>query len=354
MRDIELKTSSGVCAVHCGGGAFDKYVPAIAARQCFVVTDRDVFAYFRNLLWEKFGDDFAVYIMPAGESGKSFSTLKAILAEMLKAGMKRGCTVVAFGGGVVGDVAGLAASLYMRGVRLVQIPTTLLAQVDSCVGGKTAVDFGGIKNLVGTFYQPEEVIADPRFLRTLAQREIRCGMGEIIKYAALDAEFFCLLKSRGAADPAFWEDMVYKCLSLKAKIVEEDEFDSKGIRKFLNAGHTTGHAFEEFYGKKSHGEYVLTGMFYEAYIAEKLGLGDKSYLAELRKLIFKVLKAPSFTDVRSAAELALNDKKNYGSDVVLVAPAAPGKCVEIKLPFDKYAEFLNECSENLKRSRKIC
>lgn len=355
MKDIALKTSAANCVIHCGDGTFEKYIRGIAERQCFVVTDRDVFAYYRSLLWEKFGDDFHVYIMPAGESSKNFTTLKTILSEMLKAGMKRNCTVVAFGGGVVGDVAGLAASLYMRGVRFAQIPTTLLSQADSCVGGKTAIDFGGIKNLVGTFYQPEEVIADPRFLSTLTERDLRSGLGEIIKCASLNAEMFEILKNRAnfcGAD--FLEDMVFRCLSLKAGIVEEDEHDLKGIRKFLNAGHTTGHAFEEFYRKKSHGEYVLTGMYYEAYIAEKLDTGDKNYFKELKNLISQVIKVPALSDIEKAAELALCDKKNSDGDVTVIAPSSLGKCSELKLAFKRYSELLKECSESLKGGSVVC
>lgn len=352
MREIKLETAYGTCAVHCGRGAFEKYVPEIAARQCFVVTDRDVFAYYRHLLWQTFGDDFSVYIMPAGESSKNFTTLKGILSEMLKSGMRRDCTVVAFGGGVVGDVAGLAASLYMRGSRFVQIPTTLLSQVDSCVGGKTSIDFGGIKNLVGTFYRPEAAIVDPRFLSTLTDRDIRCGLGEIIKCASLDAGIFKILEENpDRQDGDFWEDISFRCLKLKADIVREDEFDLKGIRKALNTGHTTGHAFEEYYRKKTHGEYVLIGMYYEAYIAEKLNTGDKNYLKRLKNLILKVIKIPSFSDAEEAARLAMSDKKNSDGNITLIAPAYEGECREIKLPFERYAQFLRECSDSLKGTR---
>lgn len=348
MKKITIKTPSAECIVHCGAGVFEKHIAEISSRQCFVVTDRNVFAYYRHLLWEKFGDDFKVYIMPAGEPGKSLTTLKAILQEMLNCGMKRCCTVVAFGGGAVGDVAGLAASLYMRGVKLVQIPTTLLAQADSCIGGKTAIDFGGIKNLVGTFYQPETVIADPRFLSTLSEREIRCGLGEMVKCASLSGEIFKIFSERrDFKDINFLEDMIFRCLTLKAGIVERDEEDLKGIRNTLNSGHTTGHSLEEFYGKKSHGEYVLIGLFYEAYISEKLGTGDKNYLKELKELIMKIIKVPPFSGIEKAAELAANDKKNCDGDITIIAPCSAGVCREIKLPLTEYAQLLKECSDGL-------
>ena len=195
MKDLTLCAASAKSVIHCGAGAFNTFAPDLAKRQIYVVTDSNVFAIYRHLMWQTFGDNFPVTILPAGEGSKTYNNLIAILKDMLSAGMKRNCTIVAFGGGVIGDIAGLAASLYMRGVRLVQIPTTLLSQVDSSVGGKTAVDMGGVKNVIGTFYQPEEVIADPMFLKTLTDREIRCGLGEIIKYGALNSEIFTKLKA---------------------------------------------------------------------------------------------------------------------------------------------------------------
>lgn len=350
MEEIILNATLNKCKIICGEGAFEKYVPAIAARRCFIITDRDVFAYYRNLLWEVFGDNAPIYIMTAGESAKSFSTLKAVLGEMLNAGVNKDFTVVSFGGGVVGDVAGLAASLYMRGLDLVQIPTTLLAQADSSVGGKTAIDFGGVKNLIGSFYQPVEVISDPRFLSTLTDREIRCGLGEIIKCAALDGEILEGIKAaRNLKDPAFLEWAAYKCAKLKARIVEEDEFDRNGARRALNLGHTTGHAFEEFYGKRSHGEYVMIGMYYEMYIAEKLGTGDKNYFEELKKLICGRIKVPSFEDIEVAVTRALSDKKNRGDKVTVIVPRSAGKCSALELTPQKYLSLLEECSASLGR-----
>ena len=157
--------------IHCGEGAFSEYAPRIMGRK-FIVTDSNVLRLYSRLIKETFADS-PIFVLPAGERSKTLSKLTEILSAMADAGIKRDCTVIALGGGVVGDIAGLAASLYMRGVKLVQIPTTLLAQVDSSVGGKTAVDFKHIKNLIGSFYQPQEVIVDPMFLKTLPAREIR-------------------------------------------------------------------------------------------------------------------------------------------------------------------------------------
>ena len=147
--------------------------------------------------------------------------------------MERGCRVIAFGGGVVGDIAGLAAALYMRGVRLVQIPTTLLAQVDSSVGGKTAIDFKRVKNLIGTFYQPEEVIVDPMFLKTLPKREIRCGLGEIIKYGALNKGIYEKLSKNSDKlnDFDFLEEISADCIRHKAEIVSGDRSEERRVGK---------------------------------------------------------------------------------------------------------------------------
>ena len=349
MKDIILKTSSN-SAIHCGAGAFQTYAPKLKDRQIYVVTDSNVFAIYRKLMWQTFGDDFSATIISAGESSKTYNNLFKILKDMLNAGMRRGCTVVAFGGGVVGDIAGLAASLYMRGAHLVQIPTTLLSQVDSSVGGKTAVDMCGVKNAVGTFYQPEEVIVDPLFLKTLPEKEIRCGLGEIIKYGALNGQIFNKLKENESnlKNFAFLEDITYDCILHKAKVVEQDEHDLNGIRKTLNLGHTTGHAFELFFRRKSHGEYVLIGMAYELYIAQKLGICGGQYAKDLYNLILCALKnVPTYDDLEKAAAFALHDKKNEDDNVSLIVPKCLGQSAEIKLTLNEYIGYLKEYKETL-------
>lgn len=350
MKDLILRAQSAESIIHCGAGAFEKYAEELAKRQIYIVTDSNVFAIYRHLMWRTFGNNFPVTILPAGESSKTYNNLIAILKDMLKSGMKRTCTVIAFGGGVVGDIAGLAASLYMRGVRLVQIPTTLLSQVDSSVGGKTAVDMGGVKNVIGTFYQSEEVIADPLFLKTLTDREIRCGLGEIIKYGALDFEIFNKLKAneKNLTDLNFLEEITFDCIAHKAKVVSEDERDLSGKRKTLNLGHTTGHALELFYRKKSHGEFVLIGMFYELYIAEKLNICGGQYAEDIKKLILSVLKKiPVYENIEEASAYAVYDKKNEDGNVSLIVPKRAGECAEIKLALTEYTNLLKECASSL-------
>lgn len=354
MIDIQINTNvnTSKSVIHCGEGAFDKYAPALKGRQLFIVTDTNVFGYYRQLMWKTFGNDVPVKVLPAGESSKTQRYLTEILQAMVDADMKRGCTVIAFGGGVVGDIAGLAASLYMRGVHIVQIPTTLLSQVDSSVGGKTAVDFKKVKNLIGTFYQPEEVIVDPRFLQTLPAREIRCGLGEIIKYGALDSGIYqkLLNNSSNLTDLKFLDEITADCIRHKADVVTKDEHDLNGLRKTLNLGHTTGHAFELYYKRKSHGEFVLIGTYYELYIAKALGIGGGQYYENLISLIKAVIKTiPAYDDVERAALMAKFDKKNSGDgEISIIAPKTEGESTEIILKTQEYVKLITECRNKLK------
>ena len=342
MTEITLNTFSCKSVIHCGDGALAEYAPRLKGSK-FIVTDTNVYNLYSAIIGLYF-QGAPVFVITAGERSKTLSTLTRILNAMADAGLKRDCTVVAFGGGVIGDIAGLAASLYMRGVNLVQIPTTLLSQVDSSVGGKTAVDFKNVKNLLGTFYQPQDVIVDPLFFKTLPLREIRCGLGEIIKYAALDENIYqeLLNNAENLFDLGFLGSIVTDCIRHKVCIVSSDERDLNGIRKSLNLGHTTGHALELYYRRKSHGEYVLAGMYYELYIAEKLHIGGGEYYSNLRALIKKVIKVPAYGDIEKAARFALMDKKNSGDKVSLIVPKREGQSAELLLGFDEYVRLLKE------------
>ena len=355
MKSLVIDTPSSNSTIYCGNGAFAERTVALAQKKLFIVTDSNVFRLYKAHIQGAFGNA-PIYVLPAGEHSKNYSQLLKILSAMLSAGVTRSYTVVAFGGGVVGDIAGLAASLYMRGVNLVQIPTTLLAQVDSSVGGKTAVDFKGVKNIIGAFYQPSEVIVDPLFLRTLPRREVRCGLGEIIKYGALDAEIYKKLKNNSNAlfSEEFIEGITYDCIVHKAAVVCADERDTGGRRKTLNLGHTTGHAFELYYKRKSHGEFVLIGMYYEIFIAKQLGQCDVDYAESLVKLIKKVLPSiPAYADAQKAALFAKYDKKNTQTSLIsLIAPKCEGESVEITLPAERYCALIAQCAEQLDQRRK--
>lgn len=351
MTEIKLSTNTAESVIHCGSGAFSAFASELKDRRLFIVTDKNVYKNYSNLLSETFGGA-PVKVIPAGERNKNIRRLTEILQSMTDSGMKRNGTVIAFGGGVVGDIAGLAASLYMRGVKLVQIPTTLLSQVDSSVGGKTAVDFNNVKNLLGTFYQPEQVIVDPRFLSTLPSREIKCGLGEIIKYGALDKNIYekLLKNSDNLYDFEFLEEITADCIRCKADVVLNDERDLNGIRKTLNLGHTTGHAFELYYGGKSHGEFVLIGAYYEMFIAEALKSGGGRYFENLLSLIKKVIKKiPAYADIEKAALFAKFDKKNEAdAKISLIVPKSEGECRELVIGIDDYISLLAECRDAIK------
>lgn len=362
IREIVLNTGISESIITCGEGALQSFASSFDGKvdrdsdrgKVVVVTDSNVFKLYESVIKSTFGKEVGIFVLKAGEKSKTYKNLLSIIEFMLKSGLKRNGLVVAFGGGVVGDIAGLAASLYMRGVKLIQVPTTLLSQVDSSVGGKTAVDFGEVKNLIGTFYQPQRVIVDSMFLDTLPKRELRCGLGEIVKYAALNEEIYQILKGNlnKFFKKSFLESITYHCIMHKKRVVEGDERDSGGERKSLNLGHTTGHAFELKYGKKSHGEYVLIGMYYELYIAVQRHICGGQYAQTLQKMILKVLKdIPEFSDVESAACLAVFDKKNTDENISLIVPKQEGVYEELKLPISEYISYLSTVNQNIKEQK---
>ena len=342
MKTITLKTPSMQGDIYIGREAVESRLPILTAGQMnFVVTDSNVYALYAEW-FKRYFLDAEIFVLPAGEENKNFSCLQAILEKMAGAGMRRTSRLFAVGGGVVGDIAGLAAALYMRGISYVQIPTTLLAQVDSSVGGKTAVDLGGIKNVVGAFYQPCEVLIDPAFLSTLPDREVKCGLGEIVKYAALNGEVFDLMKdNRGRwTDLDFLENLITACVELKAHVVERDEKET-GERRSLNVGHTTGHAIELSMGL-SHGECVLYGMLLETKMAMSAGVCEETYGAELLSLIedaiaLKPVQRLDFSTIPLMAEKARLDKKNTEDGKIVMAVAkAKGVWDTLALPFEEY------------------
>ncbi len=231
-----------------------------------VVTDENVYGHYKNHLMT-LDRDASVTVLPPGEGQKSFDVLQSLLSDMFAQGLDRNDTLLAFGGGVIGDLTGFAASVYKRGCRFVQVPTTLLAQVDSSVGGKTAINVPQGKNLVGAFYQPSLVLADTDVLKTLPERELKAGYAEVLKYGLLgNRKFFDWLDANGnkvlSLDPeAVGEAIATSCM-MKAAIVAEDELE-RGARALLNLGHTFGHALEAEAGycdRLLHGEAVSAGM----------------------------------------------------------------------------------------------
>lgn len=262
--------------------------PWIAGDNCLVVSNETVAPLYAEQLTACLGDrKISVLSLPDGEAHKTLATVESVLDELIKAKAGRDTTVVALGGGVVGDIAGFAAACYMRGVAFVQVPTTLLAQVDSSVGGKTGVNHAQGKNLIGAFHQPKAVLIDTETLATLPDRELRAGLAEVIKYGAIaDVEFFFWLETNLPALLAKDADAlgyaITRSCELKAEIVADDEREA-GRRALLNFGHTFGHAIENSlgYGEWLHGEAVAAGML----MAARMSGISRNEQQRLRELI---------------------------------------------------------------------
>jgi 3-dehydroquinate synthase len=274
-------------------------------------------------------------LIPDSEKAKSSSTLLKVLNHIAAYDKKRSVFIVALGGGVVGDLAGFAASAYKRGIPYVQIPTTLLAQVDSSIGGKVAIDLPAAKNLAGAFYQPKVVISDINVLISLSPRQVRNGLAEIIKYGVIKdkAMFNYLEKSRNKAsalDKKTLERLIMRSARIKAKLVGEDELDRKGKRIVLNYGHTIGHAIEaagSYSNKYNHGEAIAIGMCVAADIASKLNLlkkGDAEKIECLIKRCGLPTKAKGLK-LKKIYEAHLHDKKFAKNKNRFVLPSALGK-----------------------------
>jgi 3-dehydroquinate synthase len=266
-------------------------------------------------------------VIPAGEQEKSLARFGELMQAMAAAGANRDVTVLALGGGVVGDLAGFAAACWMRGVRFVQLPTTLLAMVDSSVGGKTAVDLSQGKNLVGAFHQPAAVLADIGTLATLPVRELRAGLAEVAKAAAIaDPGFFDWLDANAerllAGDEAMLEHAIAASVAFKAGVVERDEHE-RGERMLLNFGHTFGHAIEteQGYGGLLHGEAVAVGMVLAANLSTALGLAPAADGARLRALLVRLglpVALPAGLDANALLQRMRLDKKALSGALRLV------------------------------------
>ena len=304
-----------------------------------VVTDSNVAPLYAHRVKESLeGAGFTVHVtvIPAGEHSKSIAMLEHLYNAFMAFGLTRTDAVVALGGGVVGDLAGFAAATILRGVDFIQIPTTLLAQVDSSVGGKVAIDLKAGKNLAGAFYQPRLVLMDPDVLDSLPDSAFADGMAEVIKYGCIaDEEFLRFLKARPsrARIMADIEDVLYTCCNIKREVVMEDELDT-GRRMILNFGHTLGHAYElaGHYETYTHGQAVAAGMVRAAEIGVGLGI-TPPYLADVIRQLTDAFSLPSSipcTREEYAAAIGL-DKKGEGDKITLILLDKPGHAMAYKM-----------------------
>ncbi|NVN89502.1 MAG: 3-dehydroquinate synthase [Desulfuromonadales bacterium] len=291
-----------------------------------VITNPSVAALYADLIHKSLadaGNQVTVLQIPDGEGYKNTTTLNRVYDELIEAGLNRTSFIVALGGGVVGDLAGFAAATYMRGIPFVQVPTTLLAQVDSSVGGKTAVDHPRGKNLIGAFYQPRLVLIDVATLSTLPKREFLAGLAEVVKYGVtIDQAFFDYLEQNSdrilAMEPGCLAYVIQRCCELKARVVELDEKET-GLRAILNYGHTLGHAFETLAGYSSmvHGEAVAIGMACAARVSVACGhctVEDSARIIDLLNR-FGLPFTPPQVEKRHLMDTLLTDKK-CGSGVI--------------------------------------
>ena len=313
--------------------------PLLGDCRIAVLTDSNVDALYGNRIssiLSASGYDACKYVIPAGEASKSAENLLAFLDFLARNRFTRSDAIVAFGGGVVGDLGGLSASLYLRGVPYVQVPTTLLAAVDSSVGGKTAIDIPAGKNLVGAFYQPRLVCCDTQLMDTLPADIYRDGCAEVIKYGViLDAGLYASLQT-----PPFDRiETVARCVEIKRDVVQEDEFDN-GKRGLLNFGHTFGHAIEELSNfAVSHGEAVAKGMVIAAKVAPLCGLADvEKTLADLLSRYGFDLGCPYTAE--QLYDVILSDKKRRGGRLTLVLPRSLGECELVTMPVEDVLSHL--------------
>lgn len=280
--------------IHIGHGLLDQTEPwqSLNAGKTLIVSNEVVAPLYLNRLLAALGDrDYSTHITADGEPNKTIATWSGIIDKLISMQARRDCNLIALGGGVVGDISGFAAAAYMRGIRFFQVPTTLLAQVDSSVGGKTGVNHSKGKNLLGAFHQPGMVLIDTQTLDTLPIREFRAGMAEVVKYGAImDSEFLDWLENSVAAinsrDAAALAFLIQRSVESKAKIVAADEMEA-GIRAILNFGHSFGHALEAItaYADFLHGEAIAIGMVIAATLSEQRGLCPTGTAARLDRLL---------------------------------------------------------------------
>jgi 3-dehydroquinate synthase len=294
-------------------------------RRVFLVTDTNVSRLYARKIQHAFEDagvDSAFIEVPAGESSKSVDIYYGLVGALLESGIKRNSLVIALGGGVIGDLAGFAAASVLRGVEFIQVPTSLLAQVDSSVGGKVGIDHEAGKNLIGAFHQPSYVLIDPTVLRTLSAVEFRSGIAEIVKIAAaLDSEFFRFLERNvhriTPANDRLLARIIHRAVSLKAAVVEKDERES-GLRKSLNLGHTIGHAIESSSNfSLRHGEAVAIGLAVESQMAVAAGLLSVDDCMRLIRLLGRFdlpTEIPPGIPDRQLFRALSVDKKNISAD----------------------------------------
>ncbi len=335
-RTLSVKTSVGEYNIYISRGAvnnIDKYI-SIPNKKALIVTDSGVPSQYSQSIAAKIPSS-VILTIEQGESSKNIETLQLLLGTMVENNFTRSDCVIAVGGGVVGDLSGFAASMFMRGIDFYNVPTTLLSQVDSSVGGKTAIDFMGIKNIVGAFYPPKAVVIDPDTLKTLPLRQVSNGLAESVKMSLTnDEKLFELFEQEEIEENL--DEIIYRSLLIKRFVVENDEKES-GLRRVLNFGHTLAHAvetaneMERFY----HGECVAMGM---------IPMCTEKVRARLIPVLKKLSLPYEFSgeDVDTIIKACSHDKKLTGNDITVVYVSDVGSFEFKKMPFGEFAEMIRK------------
>ena len=340
MKTININLGKRSYPIYVGEGLlgnYDLFKNHIASKKLAIVTNEKIAPLYLKKITDILSKDKDIIpiILPDGESFKNYKTLNLIYDELLKNKANRQTTLIALGGGVIGDITGFASATFMRGVDFIQIPTTLLSQVDSSVGGKTGINHQLGKNMIGAFYQPKCVIADITLLNTLDDKQLSAGLAEVIKYGLIrDLDFFEWLENNIDGiikrDPKLLIESVVRSCQNKAEIVEADEFES-GLRAILNLGHTFGHAIETAtgYGEWLHGEAIATGMVMAAHLSEQMGWLTKGESSRIKSLIINAnlpINPPNISK-QDFLDLMQLDKKTKGDEINLVLQQGIGKAI---------------------------
>jgi 3-dehydroquinate synthase len=361
MRELTVDLGERSYPIYIGGGILEEIATYFEKHQLskvsplLVITDETVAPLHLDKVMERLGRggfQAVSYTVPAGETSKSLAQLEGIVTAALEAGLDRKSAIIALGGGVVGDLAGFAAASFMRGIRFVQIPTTILAH-DSSVGGKVAVNHPMAKNIIGAFHQPEMVLFDISMLLTLPPRQVKAGLSEVIKEGLIWDESFVSwcdanVEKVLALDPETLEYAIYQGCNVKAIVVSQDEREND-LRAILNLGHTIGHALEAVagYGELLHGEAIAIGMVGAAKLAQKLGYSGHIH-TETKRLFEKFglpVRIPNHLDTDQIMRAMMHDKKFKEGTMVFIIPMEIGK-VEIRK--DVSVEWVREVVEQLK------
>mgnify|MGYP001294805507 CR=1 FL=1 len=354
MQRLNVKSKAGDYEVIVGRGAWKTMgsFPADPYSSIFVLTEERIWKHWRR----KFLGDTrlkrqqTLFVLP-GEKSKELPVLARLASELLDCGADRGSLLILLGGGVVGDLGGFLASSYMRGIDYINCPTTVLSQVDSAIGGKTAVNLGKAKNLLGSFYPPRRVLADSQVLTSLSPRDLRSGLYEVVKHAILDGPglFSQIERSVEKMNPQSieeFEPLFVRAAKVKVDVVNKDERE-KELRFVLNLGHTFGHALEEATGYRRflHGEAVAWGILGVTRLAERLGAVDRDSAARIRNLILQLGRLPSLAQIDPSVVIGLlsKDKKAIGGQIHWVIPERVGKVrVTTDVPLSMAAAALRD------------